>query len=453
MKLKTSQLIFCILLIEAILVYYFAPNIYNYNYSVYCSIQYFLNIGLFLFFKKKKNYFDFDCIFFTGFFFVTLFYPVFMYENDPTRFFAFKYDFNPNVLPQASALALLGMSSYLFGSFLYIPEYKTLRKYTSNDYIPNNHLTYIAGFTFILYILTGGYAALGSAYSGSGVKAMGIASYVFIFTPAFLISTLVIEFNNIRAKNMVEFRVKNINKVTIFITFIFILMILATGSRTLPMQMILLLMGLFTLLYRQISFSMFLILIFLGMLTMFCFVLFRGYEQDGAFSLVDLAMDLIINNRNSYAAIEYVNINGLTYGMSMSSSLLAPVPFLQNIFINLFGMDGLEMSSSIVITKMTLGEVGELGLGTNIIADIYMSFGAAGVVVLMTSLGCFINIALIKAKSNIYALVCYGVMISYSVFLIRAEFFFFLRFLIWSLIIVYISKLYKMKLVLFKRTK
>lgn len=453
MKLKTSQLIFSILLLEALLVYYFSPDVYNYRFNVFCAIQYVINTGLFFVFKKKKNYFDFDSIFFIGYFFVTLFYPVFMYENDPTRFFAFNYDFNPNVIPRASALALLGISAYIFGSFLYLPKANSIRQYTLSDYIPNNHLSYIAAFTFLLYIATGGYAALSGAYSGSGAQASPVASYIFIFTPAFLFSALIIEFNNIRAKNTVQFKLKNVNKVTLLITIIFVMMILATGSRTLPMQVVLLFMGLFTLLYRQISFSMFLILVVAGMLIMFCFVLLRGYQQEGSFSIMDIAMDLIINNRNSYVAIEYVQKHGVTYGMSMSSSLLAPFPFLQNIIITLFGLDAFEMASSLVITKVTFGEVSELGLGTNIIADIYMSFGAPGVLILMCCLGYFISMILAKAKTNIYALVCYGIMISYAVFLVRAEFFFFLRFLLWSLFIVYISKLYRIKFVLRKAIK
>src|ERR1700754_1602322 len=193
MELKTSQLVYGLLLFAALLVYYFSPEVYNHHFSVYCAIQYCINVILYLVFKRKKNCFDFDCIFFVTYFFVTLFYPVFMYENDPTRFFAFQYDFNPNVIPQASALAVLGITSYMFGSLLYSKRSEAVKVYSLKDFIPNNHLSYIAGFTFILYILTGGYSALRGAYSGDGAKASGIASYVFIFTPAFLLSTLIIE--------------------------------------------------------------------------------------------------------------------------------------------------------------------------------------------------------------------------------------------------------------------
>ncbi|MBB6502408.1 O-antigen polysaccharide polymerase Wzy [Pedobacter cryoconitis] len=451
MSLRVSQLFCLILLIEAIVVYFAAPKIYNYNFNVFCSVQYAISVGIYLFLKKKKNYFDFDCVFFTGYFFVTLFYPVFMYENDPTRFFAFQYDFDANIIPQASALALVGINAYIFGSFLHKPKSSEARKYGLKDFIPNNHLSFITAVTFLLYILTGGYAALGGAYSGDEVQKSAISSYVFIFTPAFLLSTIIIEFYNLRTKNMFKFQFKNLNKITLFISLMFVFLMLATGSRTVPMQVILLCGGLLTLFFKPISFVRFVFLAFLGMGVMFLVVLARGYQQQGNFSLVDIAMDLIINNRNSYAAIEYVRTNGITWGMSMSASFLSPVPFLQNIVITLFGIDPFTMSSSIVITKMTLGEVGELGLGTNIIADIYMSFGFPGVVLLMTGLGYFISMTLDKAKTNIYALVCYGIMMSYAVFLVRAEFFFFLRFLVWGIIIVYISKLYRVKFVLRKK--
>lgn len=451
MNIKLSQFVSAILLVEAILIYFFAPDLYNYNFNVFCAIQYAFVIGVYLLFKNKRNYFDFDCVFFTGYFFVTLFYPVFMYESDPTRFFMFQYDFDPNVIPQASALSVLGISSYTFGSMLITKKKDAEREISMDDFIPNNHLSFFALLTFILYVFTGGYAALSGAYSGNEVKGSPIASYIFVFTPAFLFSAIIIEFNNIKAKGGGIFYFKNVNPVAAFVALAFVVMILATGSRTLPMQVILLVGGLFTLFFRPVSFTRFILLVLAGMVFMFILVLARGYEQSGAFSVTDIAMDLIINNRNSYAAIEYVRNNGLTYGLSMTASLLGPFPFMQNLLITVFGVDVLEMSSSVVITKMTLGEVGELGLGTNIIADIYMSFGAGGVILLMTGLGAFISVSLSKARSNIYALVCYAILMSYAVFLVRAEFFFFLRFLLWALAIVYISKLYRIRFVLRKK--
>ncbi|NCD70742.1 O-antigen polymerase [Mucilaginibacter agri] len=450
MELKPSQLVSFVLLLEAILVYYFAPTTYNYGYSVFCSILYFINIIAFFILKRKKNYLDFDSVFFVGYFFVTLFYPVFMYENDPTRFFAFQFDFDANVIPQASALSLLGITSYITGSFLYSKPANSQSGYVSKSYVPNQHLSYFASFIFILYVLSGGYTALKGAYSGDGALGSGMANYIFIFVPAFILSAIILEFNNLQHKNPYELKLKNIGKTTLIAAGSIVFIIISTGSRTVPMQIILLVAGLYTLFYRPVSFPKFILLIIVGMAFMFLLVLLRGYQQEGTFSVVDIAMDLIINNRNSYTAIEYVNKSGLTYGLSMSSSFLAPVPFLQNFVISLCGLNPFDMSSSIVITKLTLGEVGELGLGTNIIADIYMSFGSVGVIMLMSGLGFFISMMLAKATKNIYALVCYGVMMSYAVFLVRAEFFFFLRYLIWSLIIVYLSRQYKLKFSIYK---
>lgn len=211
------------------------------------------------------------------------------------------------------------------------------------------------------------------------------------------------------------------------------------------MQLILIIIGYFAYRYKPIGLLQFGIFALGGVLLMFFVMLHRaGASASLANSgIFDITMDLIINNRNSFVAIDYVDENGFTYGLNMLGSLSSFVPFLQKFIVTLFGINPVYISSSMLITYVTLGEEPSgFGLGTNIIADLYLSFGTPGVIIFMFALGYFISKIRNLAKSNIYYMYSYLIMMSYSVFSVRAEFFIFMRLLIWGFMLIYFVKLF-----------
>ncbi|MDR0833739.1 MAG: O-antigen polysaccharide polymerase Wzy family protein [Candidatus Symbiothrix sp.] len=444
MRLDKNQLLFLLLLIEAIVVYLLAPKVSNYGFNVFCAIQYILSCVLFFILKKKKNYLDFDVIFMITYFFALFFYPVFLFENDPTRFFMFNLEFNHDVISRATALSLLGMNAYIFGSFLCKQKGGRENVMQNVGKIPVTNLLMIVILSFLGYVVFGGYGQLAGEYSEEVQQGSSIAKYVFMFVPSFLYAAIIIGFYNLVIKNPNKFHFINLNKFLLFVVLSLFLLMLATGSRTIPLQILLIIAGLYTLFYKQLSFFKLIPLIFLGMIGMFFIGIMRDPNSStGNFQLIDIFMDLVICNRNSFVAADYVDQNGLTWGRSMLGSFLAPIPFLQNIVCSLFGIETWTIASSMIITMFTFDGGEGFGLGTNIIADIYMSFGMIGVIVLMAALGYFINYLLYKSKSSIYALAGYAIMMSYSIFLVRAEFTFFLRVLIWTLCIINIAKLHR----------
>jgi oligosaccharide repeat unit polymerase len=433
-KFTSYTLLFAALFIESVFLFLLAPRYYHYEFNLFCMLQYLVSSVLFLRAKKKQNYFDFDMIFMFSFFFVMFFYPVFMFESDPTKYFAFKYEFNENVISRATALSLLGMQAYFLGSLSFNEKLFSVHTKTK---IYNNitGLTIISAISLILFIVSGGYAAMKGAYSGEEVQASGLASYFLAFTPVFLFCAIAFQFNNLFILNKNKLQKGKLNKTLFFFTLLFIVLILITGSRTFPLQIILICCALFTMFYKPISFIRFVPLVIIGIVVMFAVNIVRGGGEISG--LADVVMDLIINNRNTYMAVDYVDVNGMTFGKSMLSVLLAPFPFMQSTIFSIFSINPWDASSSLIITKISLGDESSLGLGTNIIADLYMSFGMIGVILFMFLLGRYIAKFLFFAKSNIYALIAYTIMISYSVFIVRAEFFFFSRFLLWGLFIVF----------------
>ncbi|TDW47119.1 oligosaccharide repeat unit polymerase [Flavobacterium sp. 270] len=438
-KFTKWTLVFAILFIESILLFLLAPHYYNYEFNLFCMIQYLFSSFLFLKAKKKENYFDFDMIFMFSFFFVMFFYPVFMFQSDPLKYFAFKYEFNENVISRSTALSLLGMQSYFFGSI----SFKEKEKNDSFNVKSYNYITglaIISALSFILFIASGGYSSLKGAYSGESVQASGLGSYFRAFTPPFLYCALALQFNNLYKLSTDKFYIKKLNKILVIYTLAFIALMLMSGSRANTLQLLLICGALYTMFYRSISFVRFVPLVFIGVIGMFIINILRGGGELSG--LADIVMDLIINNRNTYVAVDYVDVYGVTLGKSMLSVLLAPFPFMQTIIFSIFNINAWDASSASLITKISLGGESELGLGTNIIADLYMSFGMIGVIVFMFFLGRFIAKILYFSKKNIYALIAYTVMISYSVYIVRSEFFYSGRDLLWALLIFFCFEIF-----------
>lgn len=448
-----AKIIGIIVLIISFFVLAFAPSVYDHNYVMLCSVFYGVFVILYLFIKKKKNYLDFDCLFFVAFFFVTLYYPTIMYPSDPYRYVFYQLPFKRTAMSFSSGLALLGISAYIMGALLVskkaISNIGT--EITNQKKIKTTWIFVMAFILVCLFIATGGYLKLFNEYASGGAEDIsdseGISSYFFAFFPAFLFAGIIAEFHNLKIENASVVKFRSINKIGLAITTLVIVLFILAGSRTIPIQLVLLILGLYTILFKPFGLLKFLGTIVLGFIVLALIGFMRSANNKGKeFFLEDAAMDLIVNNRNSFLAIERVEKFGLNYGESMLSPILAPIPLAQSFMISAFDLDEDSMRSALVFTKDTFGYVGNWGLGTNVLADVYISFGILGVVILFCAFGFFVNRSMKKVNHSIMYLVLYGILISYAVYISRAEYFFFVRYFLWSfLIIVFSMKFHKIK--------
>lgn len=438
-----KKLIGYLILIFLVFFYLFHPLKYDYTYILLCGFLYVILTFIYYKLEKKTNYFDFDSVFILVYFIATQYFQIFLHNtNLVDRYFVFLFGYDENLLPQASGLSLLGLGAYLSGSLIFKEKKKNvpnsdfsikLKKNTSN-----NVLYILSILSFLGYFAFGGYQRMIDLYAQKEniAQEVGIASYLFALCPAFLIVAIIIEFVQIKNKYN-RFSIFYFSKLGMSVISIIIFSILITGSRTLPMQLILVVIGLYTYLFKPFRMIKFFTYIAAGIFVLFLVAVMRGaFEGNNNFIASDVISDIVGVVRASFAAIEYTNKHDYTYGESMLSPLLSPIPFAQNFFINVLGFKYEMMSSSLLYTYYTLGKVENLGFGTNIVADLYFSFGSFGVCFFMFLLGRFIKIISMRGRYNIYTLTAYSIMMSYCVFLVRAEFFFFLRFLLWSLIIM-----------------
>ena len=425
----------------AIYVYWMHPKVYSYEYNTYCLIHFFIATIFFFKYKKKKNYFDFDTIFLIAYFFTFFMYPVFIYPVDPYYFFIFNYGFNENVISQSTALSLLGSQMYMFGSITYG---RRKMKKTFLHYYPVNSFIICSILFFLLFIFFGGYSYYKDLYAGNittqDIKNSGLAYMNMLFW-IFLLVALSLEFNKMLCLDRNKFQLSNVNKVLLIFIVIYIPLLLSTGTRGVSMQTLLIILGLYSFYYKPVSLKKMIPLVCLGTLGMFFISSTRGGGTFRIQSFMDMFMDLVINNRNTFVAVDYVQEHGVSYGVSMLGYILRTIPFAQGIVFRLFDVNPNETSSAMLLTVETLGENPSFGVGTNIIADLYLAFGAVGVIVFMFLGGYFVSMVQSNAESfRLNYIVMYAILLSLSIYTVRAEFFFSLYLLAWTAFILYFIK-------------
>ena len=423
----------------AILLYLFSPNIYVWEYNVCCGILYLLAVIRYLSFQKKNNYLDFETIFLLSYFFCFFVYPIFLYEINPHYFSMFVYEFDHDKITEGTALALLGGVFFLYGCES--GKSRAMKcKLNNKSYKFPIRIFYIITVTcFFCFLALGGYSSFKSMYADGEGGGSGIFSYFLILFVAFYIVSITLEYYNAIISLRNGFRAK-LNKFFILFIFFASAILLIAGTRTIVLQMFLSIIGLYCLFFRPIKLLEFVLLALCGAIFFTVIAFTRKGNVVDIDSFWDIFMDLIINNRSTYFALSYVDEHGISWGVTMLGYIMKPFPFLQGIVAKIFGLDPSYLTTATLVTVETLGKGSSLGLGTNIIADLYMAFGAWGVVIGMFVLGFYSKKSYYMAKEgSIYYMLFYTVLLSLSVYIVRSEFFYCLNILVWAFVIVNIA--------------
>ena len=444
--------------ITSITLVFVAPEQYSYEFCVLTALLFVAQNLIYFIFRRDKNIVCFESLFAIAFGLTNFIYPIFYFPTSNRDFSVFNMGFNENIISYATAVAFLGYSAYLL--FLSFSEIKSMIKLSTlkekETNIPKEQINYnrliiqifiLLIVSFAGYMLSGGYRALASEYSGGGeVLDKGISSYFYVvaFICAVLISFLI--FNKSLSVRVKWFYFALLCGI--------ILLFLTTGSRTLPLSLALCLIVSFNNNIKRISLLQFSFLLCLGTVMMTLIVLTRSETSSKIDSLQeveiesawDLASDLVINNRNLYTLIDHAETSGYSYGFTMLGGLLAPIPFAASTFVSQADVPVEFISSAGYSTYLDLGTGSAWGLGTNLVSDAYLAFGIFGVIFFFGILGYFVGKSKYLMDHSIYWNVCYYVFVSYAVFLVRGGFFDCFRYLVWGVVIVYVITFAKKKL-------
>lgn len=457
---KSQMVVPLIFWVVSLFLYFFAPNAYSHQYCFLIFIVYLISsVWIIRRTVINNNYFNFHVLFFISFFLVNFVYPVFLYPVSTTYFSVFKLPFDDNIITKATALALIGSSSYVLGvGFQFKGVFHSPVKLQKNLNALQFIMSFFAYGVFVVLLYFAGATMLGGRFGSSESIPPGL---LVIFQVGIGLSVILA--SNKKNKGTFLNFIRNFSKPILILLLFYVFLFLYVGDRGPAIQIVLITLCSFSLFVRPIKMKTFIIMVLVGMLAL-SFIgaarskninssesgvgnfVSRGTENIQIVSFFDIGMDLIVCNRNLYVGYEYVNKHGINYGQNMFVYLFAPLPGMPSLITNvLFDTTSKEMTSAATFTK----EAGSsAGVGTNMIADQYMEFGLIGVVFFMFLLGYIVMKVQIRTVNdhNYAFIIGYIFLVGFSVYLPRSTVFEPLRHVIWAISIFYLFKYFSHKL-------
>jgi len=439
---KTTNLFLLLLLFISVATYIFQPVSANVSMPLFYGIVAIMIVSNVIYFKTKKklNYLDFDTIFISIYCLVG-FSTTFFYNNDNLYKALFLgFPVSDSYVNRGNLLFLVGLQSYMLGS-LSIPNFIKKVNKNTNKIINTTFVSIFLLLLIILFITSGGISFYRTVYT-RGVEAAeaGIVMYVLLLIVCTGIVMIATELYN--KKILPSYR---ISKISLLSVFLLVLLLLWAGNRTAASMLVLPFLCIFGMYFHNVRFKQFILFIFFSILAMWVVQNTRSNTRINFSEPVLLILDLTIPARQTYTVIEYVELNGYTYGKSMSLGVIGLVPFLASTVtrgdIKEFGSG--ETLTEYTHNKNNTPQKNRIGLGTTIIADLYLAFGLLGVILFMFLLGYFISkLLLSSAGLHYYFLVALTAMLANCVFMVRASYTHPVRYMVWALILAYINKLF-----------
>ncbi len=408
-------------------------------WNIVCGfIIFFLFSAALLYITNLKNEkVGFNVLFTLSFFFTNFVYPVYICPIDP-NYSLFQFPFNTKVITKCTALAQIAYSAYVCGYMHKLRNQQLVLCYPFVLKPRNLRNVEIAVCVFVgLFIVSGGLNYFEDRYLRGEMSSNMIVQYMMLFfTP------IVIWFSSLIfiCKNKVQ--QYQIYAILIVVAFI----LLTSGTRTIPL---IIFASLFIIYCQTHKVSVYFVLacVIIGTVLMSFIgsvrhdgVLDLSYTNNvvSQFGWMEHFSDLFICNRGLYVFYDYVDSHSYTYGISMLGCLLSPIPFAQKIFINITGIPSFLLDSPNFHTFLQFGTNSPLGLGTNIVGDVYLAFGGAGVVILFYLLGRFIVYIKDRACNGSYLfLVAYLVIASDAIYMCRAAYFDAFKSILWTVLIAW----------------
>lgn len=399
----------------------FDMTLYNIEFSLYL-------IGLFCFFciKKKKNYFDFDSVlllfctiehFFGGFF---------IGSNEFNRLFYQGID--STIIFKGTLLAAIGLTSYMIGASTIKRDSNIVKvkgqKYFAYQSLSPNLLALLLIVSFAVFVVFDGLEFFRFQYK-EGVGSFDSNARIFQAI------TLITVFSNILCARMVfdyfhQERVNGKNRILIVFVFIIAVQFALVGNRTVFSYLVLPYIISYFSFVKNLNLLKSFGIMTIGVISMYIVQIYR--QGNGVYStnIFYVLSDMIIPLRSYLGTIDYVDHYGVNYGTTMMPSFYSLIPGLSTVI----GNAATTGSAETITRYLTEGNITS-GLGTTIISDIYLSFGAIGVIVFMFVLGKFVHR---RWKNPMNDMLIQMGLFSCCVFMGRAAFFSPLRVIIWSML-------------------
>ena len=433
------------------LLYIVAPKDYSLGYNITLLVVFVFN---FILLAGKYGYklFSYTTLFFMTFFFMDFVYPIFIYPYDPTFILQFRYSFSVDYINKGTALCGLAFSMFVGG---YVSKVKPLKSSIYELQLKRYQAFTIVSYLVLLYNLYIIIPQLGTKYGEAAVPFQ--SGSLFVMLECTLAMVICYTRRDVLKNSLHNFI--HILRPHLIASGTFCMASLMLGSREYVLVLTLLYIFLFTKYVRPLSFMKLCLGVVIGMIGLYYISQVRNYtgnqramsdgvvgeifeykswQSNSVSSIWNLASDLIINNRNVYVGMQYVDDpdHGYTLGVNYIPNLLSPVPFLPSAFSTVFlGKPPVECTSQQILTNYTRDDLGhsdlDYELGTNCVVDVYMGWGLIGVMLLFLMLGRVIR-RLEISDNNLPILCIYVILLTTVIFFCRSSFFGPVRNVVWS---------------------
>lgn len=391
--------------------------------------------------KNKTNYLDFDTLFISVLFIIS-FFSTFFYNAYFYKYLFLGFAFDESYINYGSLVSLIGLQSYFIGSLICDKKRLNERQHVN---VSSKKLLNVSGLSIciiigcILFIMAGGLNYYQRIYANTEGNSSPFITHILLFVTIFSIVLTATEYYNCSVQ--VDYKIK---KMTIFSLLLFACMLMFVGNRTTASQIVLPIVVFYAIMRRNVGKMQLFIFLIGAIALMWIFQNVRSRRSIDAQN-INIAMvftDLTIPSRATFVGLEYVDTHGYTYGRNMMGGIVGIVPFLASIInIDTVTASSAELLTEYSFDKLKVNDKFQVGLGTNVIADIFLSFGEVGVVIFMYFLGWFVCYVQRKTvRLNYYSMVVYSALVANSVFLARASYTHPLRYIVIGLLVAYLVK-------------
>lgn len=437
-----------LLLAISVSLYIYAPNEYSLPYCIYCFAIYVV-AAIILLSNNIKSYssaFLFEVFFSFSYLFVNYVYPVFIYGIDP-YFSLFARGFNENIMTKCTALASIGFVSYSIGQF---KDGKFLNNQTTGNRFWLSPVGFIDITILALLLISFLIPNLTALRSGYTMEGSG-GGFFFIFALFYIYKYFACSIG--KTKPFVKIVLWGLIGLYVILNFLL-------GNRGEPLYLCVAILYCYHVYVHKISLAKFSVIAAIGLFVFYFVGVTRiSSSQLGVQSrserindweaednVLRYANELIINNRSLFVLVDYAAEKGYSYGITWSANFFSMVPYGQSFALKVLGIPKKDFSSTHLTTYIEFGEGGPdaFGLGTNLIGDIYLSFGMIGVLVLMFLFGKMIRTIYEKSRNRYsYYQILYMIFIVLSVYYTRASLFSPMQMVAWTYVLSYLARIKK----------
>lgn len=388
----------------------YVPNILSSGFLLKVLVYVSAASGLFIMRKEsqiglKRQYLKISNLFLIGF--IIVHFQIYLdYVLGAYQSFGVDLMISDRLVPKASLISALALVMYYIG-YLMASYYKAGIKHIEIERIStviySSRGLLLLMFAFLsLFILTADWNYFRGNYGNVSVGTLADYAQQYLLLAMIGYVVLFVKNERIRGgayKNMVSYS-RKLGSTFLLISGVYLLLVLVSGDRGPILQFGVAFLGGYVLVAKR---KMRLVVVALGLFIGATAISLLGFVREignGAVfwekvevayslreesriqsSISPSTLELAGSVRTMHAAVDYSENHGHTNGLFQLFQVLSIVPGVGTITKVLTGMENKDFKSSAFLTRHILGNTPDRGLGTTVVADIFLDFGIMGVIV------------------------------------------------------------------------